>query len=522
MPPQYPRLLAYYPKESDGLARVDQPIVMDWSSDLEVGQFTDDAQRARLVQLILVTTAVIVPTTFGSYDPRNKRLVLRPSTALEYGETYRVVVNTGVRDTYGRRSVDQYTWTFKVEGGALGRVELLSPTNFSVQPIFPELVWSAVVPPPPGTGSITYRVEVDNNPGFVSPTWSGDVVDDTSIIPPGVFTPGLTYYWRVRAFTDTATGSFSEVWGFFYGSIAEAHGGTRRTYPEVDTFRLVGSSFENGLSNLPGFPDIVLEFSVPLATAEFGSNVITRFKAVYPRVDDPDSFRYADWPGSWIISGSTATFIPSGSISRNTRYEIVIGDRLLSDDGRQLGESHTLWFTSEYDPYYVSLEIIRSRFMVELSRLPDDLINLYIHRASLDANARYYGILHTALVPGLGTDLSEAAVRDEGVLSPGYGIAKWTEALACYNLLKLALMEEIRNVGRSRRLGDYQEELSRDFVDAVKAALDEVEKELDEWEEFLSLGDSPTSAVPSELWSPAFRRYDWSVKDIEAQRGGEF
>jgi hypothetical protein len=400
-------------------------------------------------------------------------------------------------------------WTFTTAGAAVEKVVLLSPGNYTIQPYFPTLSWNAVT----ATGVVNYQVQVDNNFSFNSITWE-TTTTATSVIPTGSFVGGLTYYWRVRALTPTATGAWSDIWSFYYGSPADIHDHTRLTWADPDSFGVIDTHFQNGASNLTQWPQFTIVFSSAPATG-FETQIITRKKSVYPRTDVSDDFLWKTWEGTWVQSGNTITFTPSGATPElNTRYEIIISKRLQNTDGVLLNEDYAYFVTGKYDPYFADVYNLRNMFGAELKDVPDDYINFVIHKVSLEARARYAAYLY-------GTDVlspDESIVRDDpGGSLKGWAVLKWTEAMAAYVLLRGILFEEVRYIGRDRQLGSYKESLSGDFIDGIKEALKMLKNEVEEWESLLGDETGVDTTVRMINWSPDLFDYDPSIR-VESSR----
>jgi hypothetical protein len=84
------------------------------------------------------------------------------------------------------------------------------------------------------------------------------------------------------------------------------------------------------------------------------------------------------------------------------------------------------------------------------------------------------------------------------------------------------LSDEIRNVGRTTRLADYQETLTKDFLAAIKMAKDYAEEEMMEWENFLSPSDTPMMVSRHSLWDSRYWYADYMVGDVDAGREDAF
>lgn len=522
----YPEILYKFPTLLNGARSELRPnILLDWSTDIDTNQFSDAETRNRLVVLMNDVTSTVVLTDYVGYTAATRRLNLAPAVDLERSTTYRIIVKAGVLDSFGRRSRNEYNWTFTTGEATITAPLLLSPPDASVQSVFPSLSWSAVS----ATGTVFYGIQIDDRVDF------GDVNYDqitigTSVTPAGTFTENTTYYWRVYAYTNAATGAWSDIRSFFFGSSYYAHVSSRQEWEDQDDFGVYDTGFEDGLPNLSSWPtNLTLSFLTEPAS-DYSSYVTVRKKAILPRNDVSTSYDYSSLAGGWTQGTDTIipsvgatpitvynlTFTPSGDIGTNTRYEILVNRRLRNTDGVSLGEDYRYFWTGKYDPLYVDPIALASKFRLESLTVPDDLLYFYIYMASLEAKARYYGYLFNVQGMYFGDGLKENQVRDTTNLN-SFGVLKWVEACATYNILKSILNEELRGVGRTRRLGDFTESLTADFVKAIKEALDRAADELKMWEELLVPTDSPRTTPLHSQWSPRMHDYDASIP-IEAQR----
>ena len=516
----YPELVYRYPTALDSPVTSTQPqILLDWSNDIVALQASSSGIISNYF-LLLNEQGVKISLSFVSYTSSNRRLILTPTNPLNAGETYRVLIKRGVLDTYGRKSINDYNWTFTIAPGILGQVTLNEPGNESILNIWPELSWEALV----STGTVTYSVQVDRYPDFQSVLYQS-ATSSTSITPLGSFPINLTYYWRVVGLTAGATGMWSETRSFFYGSVFEAHQTSDQSYTEADLFGVDRIGFVNGASNIKEFPSNISITFTSTPVSSFADYITVKRKAQLPRNDDTTTYDESLVSGTWTLTNNTITFDPTETIKENYRYTIEIDRTLVNILGQELGEDYSYYWSSRYHPYYVDIRVIKARLRSESLTLPDDLINFQIYQASLEAKSRYYatnigGItINSALLSPLGDTLTENQIRDTQDLK-SYGTLKWVEVATTYNILNSILIDELRNVGRSRKLGDYSDSLTADFVKAMELALNQVKEELDQWEDYLAPSDIPRVAARHSLWTPYEYKWDFSVKDVEAWRGG--
>lgn len=507
-----PELTYFFPTLKDSAVTDLRPtIILDWSVDVDTAQFSVDAARAQLVVLMDDETSTVIPTSYVSYTANTRRLTLIAAQDLPRGKKYRIFVRNGVASTDGRKSTNKYQWDFNTDSVSLSPVTLLSPANASILDVFPTLSWSSTA-----TGTVYYRVVLDDNWNFVSPLYTSTTTS-SAITPAGSFDSETTYYWRVESFTSSVSGVYSDINSFYFGSVQIAHPTSNQTWADVDTFGITKIGFTNGATHLPAFPTISFTFSSTPAS-DFASYVTAKKKAQLPRNDDVSSYLEADVAGTWSLSGKKLTFTPSETISKNMRYDFTVDGELLNTDGIALDEDYSYYVSGMYDPYYVDKRAVRARLLGAEGQIPDDLINFWIYQASLEANARFYGyIMVPTMYSYYGDTLTEKVVRDSSNLK-SFGVLKWVEAAATYKILQSVLMEQLRDVGRSRKLGDYADSLSKDFIDAMKLALDTAGKDLVQWENYLIPSDLPKSAARSADWSPATWDWDQSVNWIESHR----
>lgn len=507
----YPRLSYFFPRITDGVQESARPnIVLDWSVSIVTSQFSLDADRARYVVLTDDVTNEVIDTEFVSYTASNRRVLLQPAQDLLRNRQYRVLVKSGILSTDGRRSIDEYHWEFLTATTEVGQATLLEPAHESILSVFPTLSWLAA----PGTGTVYYLVQIDDRPDFGSVNWS-TTTTASSVTPAGSFDSNETYYWRVLAFTTTASGAWTEPRAFYFGSVNVAHPTSDQTWQESDVFGVASLGFDDLSSNLSAFPsNLSITFtSAPAST--FGSYVSITKKAIRPRNDSVSTYAEAAVTGSWTQSGNTLTFTPGEAITANTRYTIRIQREMVNTNDLELGEDLQYTFTGPYSPYYCDLLTIRARLLSGQLRLPDDLINYYIYMASLEANARYYGAAQMSI--GWGDGLTESLVRDQTPLV-SFGVGKWVEAVVVFRLLMALLIENVPNIGLSRQLGDFKESLSDDFRKGIEAAQKAAKEEVREWENLLTPSAVPTVAPRMARWHPSNWDVDWSIGETEALR----
>ena len=516
----FPFITYRYPISSNGpVADPLTTVAFSWNVNVVSTQFSDPVQLERFVVLIRKSNGDEIPLTFGSYSSVDRQVKLIPSSPLEFGETYIVIVNSGVKDITGRYSQQDYRWDFKVAGSAVGKVQTVSPTDAVVLNYFPNFQFLAI----PATGVVHYELQICTQFDFTNNTYDGVFTftqtgsDGTlSVTPAGYFPYDTTYYWRIQASTQSATGAWSSIYSFYFGQARQAHPTTQAGWSDPLPFQWVRNTWPNGLSNQPSFPVIGVIFNNPLSSVNFTLTA----ESLLPRNDEPATYLTSSVAGTWSAPGSAVYFTPTDAIQNNTRYQLTIPYDTTDIYGNQLGTDLVFYFTGQYDPYYISIREIRARFMGSDINIPDDLINYYIYVASLEAKARYYGLV---FFPGvdtfLGDQLKEQFVRDTPNLN-SYGLLKWTAAAATYLMLQAILRREMFNIGKTRTLGDDTVKVDKDFLAAIQEAKKDAQEELLAYQELLTPASNALSASPSSLWSSGSWNSDRSVGHPASSRQG--
>lgn len=499
MAQSYPELTRFSPREAEGLDTSLRPTIeLDWSTDIVTTQFSDPAQLDKNIILANDETSDPIELEYVDYSAQYRRVSLRPTSDLVRGTRFRVVVKDKIQDSYGRKSRNQYQWTFYTAGTSIGKVNLIDPGNATVQSIFPSLTWEA-----PSSGVLYYLVQLDDRFDFGSLAWS-TVTTGIAVTPTGSFSANSTYYWRVLAYTNAATGTWSNVASFYYGEPYVAHLGSRVTLPDADPFGISKIGFKNGASHQKAHPTLSFTFTSTPGSGYLNYITIEK-KSVLPRNDDVDTYFAAAVPGTWDLSGKVLTFTPDDLIETNMRYEVTFSELMPDIYGRELGEEYSYYWVGKYSPLYASPRAIRARFR-SAEQLPEDLMYWYLFRASLMAKAKFAAYLYGAYEYGLDS-LTEAQVRDSADLT-SHGLLLWVEACATYNLLKSILFEELRNVDRTRIIQRFQDSLGPGFIEAIRLAMQTAKEEMQEAEGTLVPSETPIS-------SPRYAQFssDWWVYD---------
>jgi hypothetical protein len=125
------------------------------------------------------------------------------------------------------------------------------------------------------------------------------------------------------------------------------------------------------------------------------------YEATYAVPASTENGTYAD---VWVaeIDGNQVwvrlTFLVVGvgkitvqEIGNNTLIVILLDPTIAGTSGDTLGEEIQLTFSTEYDPYYSSPDLIRLECGAWIESIPDDTISLMIHWSSIEAQSIAYG-----------------------------------------------------------------------------------------------------------------------------------
>lgn len=155
-------------------------------------------------------------------DPSNNVLIVERSMtdttvllpALEYGKEYSWTVRSV--DDYGTSRWSAASTFSTAAEGTLAAPVLVTPQDFAVLPFGDiRLEWQLAA-------AEYFSVEVSRTPSFQSTVWKVDNVRNIfTVIPGGSLDSGTTYHWRVRGYTSSLTGAYSEVRSFRVSSMTD-------------------------------------------------------------------------------------------------------------------------------------------------------------------------------------------------------------------------------------------------------------------------------------------------------------
>jgi hypothetical protein len=494
-----PELVYFYPTQADSPVLVRQPqILLDWSTDIVVTQFSDPVQLAKWVTLVVKDTAINIPLSYVSYDATQKRVTLQPTSPLIYGGNYCITIRNGILDSYGRSHRVDRIWYFGVGSSGIGTPVLQLPTNYSVSTTFPSFSWSNTAP--------IYEFQSDSVLDFVTPI-EDKILYTNFYIPITAYAADTTYYWRVRSISGVLTGDWTEPYAFYYGTVEHAHASTQIDITDLD-FNLVDFGFSLESSNLTNWPAITFTFTNILGSSSIDALSIIRQAAV-PRNDDPTSYQAFSVAGSSSVSGNVLTFTPTEAILQNTIYTVNLDTRVVDTTGQGLNKKLQFLFSGPYTPFYTNRFAVKQMLGTEADHTPDGKIDWAIHLKSLEANAQYEAALWLAMPVWGPEGITEATIRNPSLKS--HAVMRWTTAGVIIDLLTRVLNDELRNIGRSRRLADYQETLDDSFLKGIKESIRLAQEDCDKWTAELIGASAKDSVSISQYWSPGNWYNNYSI-----------
>lgn len=172
-------------------------------------------------------------------------------------------------------------------------------------------------------------------------------------------------------------------------------------------------------------------------------------------------------------------------IGENTLVVVLLSPDIADTSGNTLGEEYQLAFSTKYNPYYASPDLVRLEVGQMLDPIPNDTLSLFIHWASKEADA-----------------ITGAKVRNRQM----YDMAK--TKFVVYDTALRALMLPVNLAGKTKRLGDLMIQNESSFRDVIP----ELKKLREEWFRVVNAGGN---IVPGQGLSPTY-----AVKGIKDPNRG--
>lgn len=455
------------------------------------------------------------------------------SPGLQPGRKYMITILPDLPAFTGRKAGVRRTVTFETTSLAtiVGVPTLLEPGDNTMHTDPVEFSWE-----PLASFSGIYEIQVSADRGFDSGlSWTTTTSTSTVQVPLGTFTSRDYYYWRVRAIdtnqTPAVTGSWSDVWGFYYVSEqdlpAESLIIAQAQLP--DSGPLLAHSLEKYVDNMftswpliefyfvgitPADVDVILERRSLESYPHWGYQPVTFATSVNtsPSTSDVDN-----WLGFWLSEHGMeslpagflfSVIVPSDPFLPNSVYAVTL---------KAGSRRYRFEFVSYYDPFYANPDNVLALTEGLLGEITDRKdLHFLIYRRSLDANRHYIRWWGTTSYWGIAGP-QESTVRSIRI-GHFYAVQRWVEYATACDLLRRRLMELSAVVGQNRRLGDYNESNEAYALGQIRQLLKDLQKEAEIWlAEFSKMrgvietgSKSLTGAWKQKIFqNPAMPSRDW-------------
>lgn len=128
------------------------------------------------------------------------------------------------------------------------------------------------------------------------------------------------------------------------------------------------------------------QFSFTVPTAADAGTAYDRWEATLNNASIDETFTFT------VASGGV---VGESQLYNNNAVYIKLHSTIASTDGETLGDDYETYFTTTYDPLYVSARRLRLELGNLIVNVPDDLINWAIFEAGLEAIAFTFGTVTT-------------------------------------------------------------------------------------------------------------------------------
>lgn len=265
------------------------------------------------------------------------------------------------------------------------------------------------------------------------------------------------------------------------------------TYSLNDSIK-IKALFFNRIEEAVNVADLSLTVVKPSGASEtFNANFVNPesgfYYYTYESADEAGAYEYT-WSatlegvatnkvGKFSVTsgGSISTILPE--LDKNELVIIELSKDIQSTSGDKLGETTHLTFSTQYEPFYCSIDMLIMEVGPWADNIPEDTLALAIHWSSLEAD--YI------------TGKKPVSERH------GYAVSKFVMYDAAINLLRMPVGYSGGSGGR-KQLGDLLVETgSLDF--ALKDLLNELRLERDEWFRVVNAGGS---IMPGQGLGPTF------------------
>ena len=162
--------------------------------------------------------------------------------------------------------------------------------------------------------------------------------------------------------------------------------------------------------------------------------------------------------------------IQAQNIGENTLIVVILEEEIAGTSGNTLASDESLTFSTKYNPYYASPDLIRLECGNWIESIPDDTLSLMIHWSSIEASKINYG--------PVGNMLAMARVK-----------------FVIYDAALRLLLLPANVGGKKKSLGDLM--ISNNS--SAASTIEDIRKSRDEWWRVVNAGGS---IVPGQGFAP--------------------
>lgn len=478
---------------------------------------TDEALN-QYVTLVHLGTDTAVPVTFVSWNTAERLLTFAPSGDLSTGGIYQCTINRDLQSAQGRRMVDHRFWSFQVSSASLETPVLQSPGDATAWRQTPTLQWEGVGGAS-ASGNVSYEVQVHRDWQFIPPLlWSTTITATSSGGNQSAsigtsLSQEQSYFWRVRAYTTSVTGDWSEVQNFYLGTTTQASPDAAALYTPETEFRVLDMLPDTGTSNLRAWPTIRITLSKdPTSGSVNGSSIYLQRMPVDGQATSGAVTVAADLT---VVDG-VVDLAPTEDIQANTRYTVTINTRVSDSDGNTLPSEDTLYFTSYYQPCYggtISVRALLGGFIEDVS---EDELLFHLWKASLYVNEVVYSNRRRS-----GDARERMTMRDlVNYQIPGgvtWGVVRIAETLCALTLLDGYYYDVAKDAGIKMSLATFDYQVAVELLAELRAKIKDLRAQYEQLlATFLYASVVPRTGIKSQYWEEeGTAAIDWAYEGIQ-------
>lgn len=461
---------------------LDTPIRIWFAKDMDVSTVTSETIKVFNDRMESVSCSVRM-------DPSSptRIAVVTPDDLLEPLTRYSCVVVGGEMGIKSVKLGDvqdflltDYNWNFTTSSQEVLTAPLL------LDPIDQSLLYDReiVFKWTPVDSAERYQMQISTSQGFSPIVFTNDNITSNIYTPSLdiVFEPPKTYYWRVRAInSDGSPGVWSLRNQFYIDDPIFSSSQDSSIYP----FEVMRTVPADGSAEIYGdtVGSIVIEFSSALDESSITPNAL-----IIKSRELEAGLVAKNVSGEISVSGEKLVFSPEHSLEENSEYIIYLSANISDINGNVLGEQLVFSFVTIQDPYYCTVEIVRTDLGLFIKELSDIDISKSIHKVSLWADQvahRPYGSLNSAF-PG----------RTQSQTTNKIFFHEYVRYETELRLLMRRTLEHAISKGEAVRLGDFSKEMTGSLAPDINVAVKRLERNRDIALEKLTMGQG-TSSLPA-------------------------